>query len=532
MYIRRSFLWVIFILASYSYGLTQTKHELTLKTLPSEKWWGCMSALGARMPFEGNLRLYDMAKENTGNQNTPLMVSSAGRYIWSDHPFAFQVEEGTITLYSEYEPLQVIQAGKTLKEGYLAAARKHFPPSGDLPDPLFFSMPQYNTWIELMYNQNQKDILEYADKLLEHDFPVGVFMIDDGWQKNFGDWNFKPENFPDPKRMMEHLHTQGFKVMLWVCPFISPDSPQLRALSPKGYVVKQKGANHPAIIPWWNGYSASYDLSNPEAVAHLRNELYRLQQKYKVDGFKFDAGDIGHYSNPDLEYYDKSVTAIDISKQWNLLGLEFPFNEFRAGWNMGGQAIVQRLKDKFCSWHDLQLLIPEILSLGLMSYPYTCPDMIGGGEYRSFLDMDPGSVDQELIVRSCQVHALMPMMQFSVAPWRILSEENLAICRRYARLHESMGPYILELARHASETSEPIIRCMEYAFPHEGLSECKDQFMLGDKYLVAPMLKPGTSRTVILPKGNWKDETGKRYRGGKAIEIQVPLERLPYFEKL
>lgn len=40
-----------------------------------------------------------------------------------------------------------------------------------------------------------------------------------------------------------------------------------------------------------------------------------------------------------------------------------------------------------------------------------------------------------------------------------------------------------------------------YVFPHEGFADCHDQFMLGDKYLVAPMVTKGTRRTVKLPKG-------------------------------
>ena len=110
--------------------------------------------------------------------------------------------------------------------------------------------------------------------------------------------------------------------------------------------------------------------------------------------------------------------------------------------------------------------------------------MIGGGQFTSFLGVE--RFDEELIVRSAQVHALMPMMQFSVAPWRILSPENAAVCARYAQLHRQFGPYILSLAHHASKTGEPIVRAMEYAFPHEGFLECRDQFMLGDRYLVAP----------------------------------------------
>ena len=50
--------------------------------------------------------------------------------------------------------------------------------------------------------------------------------------------------------------------------------------------------------------------------------------------------------------------------------------------------------------------------------------MIGGGEFTSFLNQ--ATIDQELIVRSTQVHALAPMMQFSVAPWRVLDAARLA----------------------------------------------------------------------------------------------------------
>lgn len=157
--------------------------------------------------------------------------------------------------------------------------------------------------------------------------------------------------------------------------------------------------------------------------------------------------------------------------------------------------------------------------------------MIGGGQFTAFENITPGQFNEELIVRSCQIHALMPMMQFSVAPWRILSKENIAICAQYARLHQQMGDYILGLAKHASRTGEPIVRHMEYEFPHQGFMMCKDQYMLGDKYMVAPMVASGNVRTVLIPKGKWKDDQGKMFKGPKTITIDVPLSRLPYYEK-
>ena len=180
----------------------------------------------------------------------------------------------------------------------------------------------------------------------------------------------------------------------------------------------------------------------------------------------------------------------------------------------------------------LRELIPEMTTAGLLGFSYTCPDMIGGGSFTSFLNIKEGTLDEELIVRSCQIHAMMPMMQFSVAPWRVLSPENRDLCARFARLHEQMGPYIVEWARKSSITCEPIVQSMEYAFPHQGFIDCDDQFMLGDRYLVAPMVTRGYERAVKLPKGRWRDERGKIFNGGKTIIMDVPIERLPYFERL
>ena len=87
-------------------------------------------------------------------------------------------------------------------------------------------------------------------------------------------------------------------------------------------------------------------------------------------------------------------------------------------------------------------------------------------------------------------------------------------------------------AHKAAQTGEPIVRCMEYQFPHQGFENVKDQFMLGDKYLVAPVVDNRLEREVRLPKGTWRDEQGKKYKGGKTYRVVVPLERLPYFEKI
>jgi alpha-glucosidase len=510
--------------------ISQEPRVTRVEIEPGEFWWGGAVGLGARMPYTRPLEEYDLATRNNNNQIAPLLLSSTGRAVWSDFPFSFSVREGFLEIRSRHETVAVEQYGKTLREAYRATASKHFPSSGTLPDTMFFSLPQYNTWIELMYDQNQDDILQYARAIIANGFPPGVLMIDDNWQRYYGSLDFKAERFPDPRAMTDELHALGFKVMLWVCPFISPDSPEYRQLAARGLLLRRSGGNSPAIIPWWNGQSACLDLTNPKAVEYLVEQLESARERHGVDGFKFDAGDNNFYNR--VQAYNRDALPVDHTAAWARVGLSFPFNEFRACWKMGGQPLVQRLGDKNYSWDGVRLLVPEMLAAGLLGYAYTCPDMIGGGQFSSFLGRDPASLDQVLIVRSAQVHAFMPMMQFSVAPWRVLDSTRLDIARRAAWLHVSISPYILSLARESSVTGEPIVRHLEYAFPGEGFATCHDQFMLGDKYLVAPVVTPGTSRSVRLPRGRWRDDLGRVHRGGQTIVIDVPLDRIPRFERL
>ncbi|MEO7120965.1 MAG: TIM-barrel domain-containing protein, partial [Ginsengibacter sp.] len=201
-------------------------------------------------------------------------------------------------------------------------------------------------------------------------------------------------------------------------------------------------------------------------------------------------------------------------------------NEYRAMWKMGGQPLVQRLADKSHTWSDLQKLIPNTIVQQLLGYTFTCPDMIGGGNFISFL---PGSkIDQKLIVRSAQVHALMPMMQFSVAPWRILDSQHLEAVKDAVKLRQQMMPKIMEAMRVAARTGQPALRLLSYNYPGKGYESIKDEFLMGDEILVAPVVKESDERSIVLPPGNWYYQN-KKWKGGRAYQIKVALNELPGF---
>ena len=502
--------------------------EVVIPLEEGECYWGGCVTDGRAMPFGAGVFERDLFANTGGNQAQPLLLSNRGRYVWCEEPFEFRFEDGQLTVKSRSGRSSTGREGSTLREVYRHASRTWFPSTGVIPDELLFVKPQYNTWIELIYDQREDRIRKYADDILANGFPAGVLMIDDNWQEDYGVWEFHPGRFSDPKGMVAALHEQGFKVMLWVCPFFSPDCETFRLLDKKGYFLKDKrGGTH--LTRWWNGYSASLDLTNPEAVRYFQGRLAHLVEEYGVDGFKLDAGDAEFYRDGNIKAH-RDIPPNAFSERWAELGLPFRLNEYRACWKLAGQPLAQRLRDKGHNWEDLGQLVPDALALGLMGYAYTCPDMIGGGEYSYFYNNPDKALDQELIVRSAQCSALMPMMQFSVAPWRVLDAENLAICRDMARLHEKMGPEILEMAEAAAQSGEPIVRHMEYEYPHQGYAGINDQFLLGDRILVAPVLEKGArSRTVVFPEGNWVGDDGSMVKGPAKKEIAVPLKRLPWF---
>lgn len=512
--------------------------QLEWNVLDGEYWWAGLSSRGYQTPYDATSKAtHDLWGDNKGNQAQPLLLSSKGRYIWSEQPIKYVFNQGTLTVTTREGKIDAGKEGANLRDAFEYVSKTYFPSDGNIPDELLFTHPQYNTWIELMYDQNEEDILAYAQAIIDQGYPPGVLMIDDNWQEDYGTWEFSPRRFQDPKGMIDKLHAMGFKVMMWMCPFVSADSADFRQLAQEGLLIldPQKTQNilwantknKAAVIRWWNGASACLDLSNPKAQAWFKEELDYLVEEYGVDGFKFDAGDARFYTEGVVSW-QQNITPNDHTQFFAEFGLNYPLNEYRASWKMAGLPLAQRLRDKGHRWEDLAKLIPDQMSQSVMGYAYTCPDMIGGGEYRSFLN--GAVIDEELIVRSAQIHALMPMMQFSVAPWRILSKENQQICLQMAHLHLQMGDYILQLAREASQTGEPIVKPMALAFPDDGYETINDQFVLGDNIIVAPVVEKGVrSREVILPKGNWTADDGQVYTGGKTIQIRVPLDRLPYF---
>ncbi|MBN1673433.1 MAG: glycoside hydrolase [Kiritimatiellae bacterium] len=522
-------------------------NAITIEIQPDEYWWGGIVRHGDRMPWgresayredlapvPGEADLNEGQRRGLhldGNQGCPLLLSNKGRYVWSEDWYAYAFQDGNLTIDERAgEIVQGEAAPKTLRGAYRAACRKFFPPSGRIPHELAFTAPQYNSWIEVHRWPTQEKVLQYAQGVLDADMAPGVMIIDNYWYRNNGHWKWDLEPFPRPKQMIDQLHDQGFLVMLWVSPFVTADTRQCKRLTELGYLLRN-ARGQIAIQEWWDGHSAALDLSNPDCFAWFQAELDELVDQYGVDGFKFDGGDPYRYKPADRSHAPRSPYGH--CEDFGRVGLKYALSEYRACWKLGGQPLMQRVRDK---GHTFGVggyadIIPTSLSQGLVGYPYTCPDMVGGGLLGSFVQ-DAFKMDQELFVRWAQAATFFPIIQYSFFPSRALDAEHLAHCRRMLDLRTEIGPEMLELARAAATSGEPIMRHMAYVFPGQGFERTLDQYMVGDDILVAPVMQKGAvKRTVKFPPGTWQGDDDSTVDGPCELEVDAPLARLPWYRR-
>lgn len=438
--------------------------------------------------------------------------------------------------------------------------------------------PIWTTWARYKDRIDQDTVLDFALQIKNNRYPYHVLEIDDRWQTQYGDLEFDPERFPDPKKMIKELNQMGFKVTVWVIPFFHPHSKAGQEAVEAGYVAKTT-SGEPYLVNWWQGKGYLLDITNPDAKEWCKNRLDDFRLEMGLDGYKFDAGE-GKYAPSDAVFQSKLSSSNEYTHQYvNWISENFSFCEVRSAWKNQTSPIFFRLWDLWSVWgydNGLRSIIPSTLSMSLAGYPFVFPDMIGGNAYFTFprnrifnwiiqkflvplverkvkknsshpdeeilgladvptileKSIHFGYPTAELIIRWAQANVFLGVMQFSLAPWDFGDECN-QICRESTELHNKFIPTLEKFARQAVETGEPIIRPVFWLAPDdEQALICDDQFLVGDEILVAPVLRAKEyQRTIYFPPGIWRDYwSGEIFTGPTEVEnYPAPLNKLPFF---
>ena len=526
--------------------------------ISSAHWYGGYQDKVQAWPFETTNRTMvayvanDSYKGEIGGVLDRYFFSSRGSGIFvdSDVPLYFSMNKpkGLMCFAAKYEHYPYLNHGNiypylkytvcqadNVKDIHLKMAKLFIPKPTAVPDVNLFRYPIWSTWAQFHKDINQSNVISYANAILHNNFTHAQIEIDDDWTPAYGDMVFNEIKFPNATDMIKALNDRGFRVTVWVHPFFNLDSESFKEAASEQYLIRAFQSKQPALTSWWNGKLAGIlDPSNSNATMWFQSKLDILKTKYNVSSFKFDAGEaswLPHVysaskapSNPD-EIYPQS---------WVLLAATADVllrQEVRVGYRTQRLPVFVRMMDKFSNWgHDngIKSIIPCAFTFGILGYPFVLPDMIGGNAYNN-------TPDPELYIRWLQLNTFLPSMQYSIPPW-LYNSTVVKIAQKFTKLHERYSDLLIELAQESTRTGFPIIRPLWWLEPNsENALNCEDEFLVGDKLLVAPVLEQGARhRDVYLPTGRWFDELHNvTLVGGKWLrDFPVELSELAYFSKI
>jgi alpha-D-xyloside xylohydrolase len=393
----------------------------------------------------------------------------------------------------------------------------------------------FGTWISSgFYVDTQEQVLARARQIRGRGIPCDVLHLDCYWQVagHWSDLAWDSEAFPDPDGMLASLAEQGFRVSLWMNPYVSHLSPAFAAAEESGYFLRRPDGSTYVADVWHGSHPASgiVDFTNPAAVEWFTGLLQPLLAQ-GVAVFKTDFAE----GVPADSVAHNGMTGVELHNVYTLLFNDVVSRVTRAvaGHGMvwarssylGGQRhSAQWSGDVNASYPALASTLRGGLSHGLSGVPFWSHDAGGFN----------GTPTPDLYVRWTQFAALSPLVRLhgttSRLPWDFPPEaERLAT--EALRLRYRLLPYLYSAAVHSARTGLPMLRALLVDSPEDPTAWTAElEYQLGADLLVAPMTDPTGRRQVYLPEGAWIDYwTGDAHAGGRHLRVCTPLEHVPLF---
>ncbi len=478
----------------------------------------------------------DNAAFAVNNIQCPVWMCSQGVVILADTvaPLAVSINrggDGMLRICCPSSPLTIrIFRGVSLPEAH-AKWLRHAGWPNPPPGAEMFGDSLFCTWTQYPRCITRERVLDMARQIRTRGYPCRTLLIDDRWERCFGELEFSSRDFPDPTGMFAELKDMGFDAWLWVTPFVNREAADFAELARRKILVPSRSGEGAAMLKWWGGEAGLVDVTAPQGREWYRRKLEALL-KLGAAGFKIDGGDHKYHPLADDCDWHADPGASGYSDQLLAMFEDLTPNrcETRTAWLSQQRAILWREGGKDSHWgqdNGLKAMLTLGLNLALLGYDLLIPDMVPGRVQTMNAD-DPLPSD-ELMVRWTELSTFFPFLQFSYFPWNYAPATERVIAD-YARVHKALEPY---LAGRAAARRKPLLRPLWYDCPEEAaLFAIADEFLLGDDLLVAPVLDPGVvARDISLPPGVWIDAWTRRPVSGILRQWSAPCPGIPIFVK-
>lgn len=436
-----------------------------------------------------------------------------------------------------------------------------------LPDPARYT-PRwaFEPWIS-------KDISDRADTeafvagFLDRDIPVGAVVLDSPWETNYNTLIPNPERYGDFQSLIDDLHGQDIRLVLWTTQMVNRlsfdvetggDSYREPAENLREGLDCDFFINEGKLYFWWKGNGAAIDFFDPGARAWWRrqqDDLYAMG----IDGWKLDFGE-SYIRDRDLnddpiqtfegektlqeysEAYYADMLAYGVQERGRefvtmVRGFDVSYNLRPRFYARPEHAPVVWMGDNHRNFEGLIDALDHTFRSANAGY------VVIGSDIGGYLDRDENMLlteipfDQESFARWVGWSGMMPFFQLhgraNLEPWNIpeRTEETVRLYRYWATLHHEMVPFWFSLAQRAyageGELLQPIGEEADWAGDW--------RYLIGDAFLIAPILEAGGVRDIELPEGRFFDWwSGEVHDGPSTLEAYsgaTSRERIPVFAR-
>lgn len=441
--------------------------------------------------------------------------------------------------------------------------------------PVMMPKWAFGPWMSSNNWDSEEEVRKQVALSKKYDIPSTVLVIeawsdeatyyifnDAMYQENNGKDGFAYEDFrfpewgkwPDPKGMVEYLHENGLKCILWQIPIVKyinslhhlqKDRDERYALE-HGFCAKKEDGSAYRMPEGWFTKSLLVDYTDKAASDWYFDKRKYLVEDIKIDGFKTDGGEF--VFGEDVRFADgrtgqemrNAYPNLYIGEHYRYIhekrdGIVFS----RAGYTGAAAMPAHWAGDERSTFSAFQRNLCAGLNAGISGVPFWGWDLAGfSGEIPT----------AELYARSAAMAAFCPIMQYHAeskaefnqdrTPWNIAQRRNapwvIDVYRYYAKLRVALLPYIVNEAEKCVETGVPMMRALWVEFPKdENAADIFDQYMFGDDLMVAPIVEEGkTQRQVYVPAGEWKNLfTGEMFPGGQSYQMQAQINEIIVLQK-
>lgn len=399
---------------------------------------------------------------------------------------------------------------------------------------------------------SQEELRELVKTFEEKDIPLDVVYLDIDYMDGFRVMTFKTPNFDDAAGLISDLKEKGIRTITIIDPGVKVDEEyDVFKRGKEGNHFTKKLDGEMFIGAVWPGDSAFPDFSNKDCREWWKSELKKFISEHGMDGIWNDMNEPCVFNNDHktmletcLHNSDNGV--IEHKEFHNRYGFEMSrcskeaqeelhpnergFSMTRATYAGGQRYSSVWTGDNMSLWSQMRMSISMNANLGISGFSFVGNDVSGFG-----LDSS-----EELFVRWMEMGPFIPifrnhsnMYTRRQEPWAFGSRAE-KIAKKSIELRYELLPYIYDLYYISHKEGLPIFRPMIMEYEKDmNLLNMREQFMLGENMLVAPVLYEGErSKTVYLPRGIWFNYfTMEKLQGGKWYKLPCELDEILVFVK-